>query len=138
MLRSTLIPLVLLTTASTLFAAGVTTLAGTGRPGYSGDGGPAVKATVGEPFGLTLGPDGALYVCETTNHVIRRVDLKTGKAVVEFDEGVTAPDALIAQIMQQFRRNRDRRRKRTSGRKRDDGQYREGMARHRREHLKLS
>jgi streptogramin lyase len=56
----------------------VLTLAGTGKIVYSGDGGEAVKAGVGGPFGISLGPDGALYVCEIFNHVIRRIDEKTG------------------------------------------------------------
>lgn len=60
-------------------AAEVVTVAGNGRDEYTGDGGPAVEAGVGAPFGITLGPDGALYICETTNHVIRRVDEKTGR-----------------------------------------------------------
>jgi sugar lactone lactonase YvrE len=56
----------------------VETIAGNGTEAFSGDGGPAVKAGVGQPFGLVIGPDRALYVCSTSNHCIRRVDLKTG------------------------------------------------------------
>jgi DNA-binding beta-propeller fold protein YncE len=59
-------------------AEDVVTIAGTGHDGYSGDGGPAVKARVGGPFGVTIGPDGALYVCEITSHVVRRIDLESG------------------------------------------------------------
>lgn len=54
------------------------TLAGTGQSGSSGDGGPAIQAQVGNPYGLEIGPDGALYVCEIDTHRIRRIDLKTG------------------------------------------------------------
>ena len=61
-----------------LRAAEVLTIAGNGDHEYSGDGGPALKAGIGGPFGVELGPDAALYVCETENHVIRRVDLKDG------------------------------------------------------------
>ncbi len=64
--------------ASQLAAQTVSTIAGTGKQGHTGDGGPAVEAMVGEPYGLTLGPDGALYVCEIKSHVIRRIDEKTG------------------------------------------------------------
>jgi streptogramin lyase len=64
---------------SAAVAADVTTIAGTGKAAYSGDGGAAVKAGVGGPFGLVVGPDGGLYVCETTNHAVRRIDLKTGR-----------------------------------------------------------
>ena len=45
-------------------AAEVITVAGTGRLELGGDGGPLSQAGVGEPYGLTIGPDGALYVCE--------------------------------------------------------------------------
>lgn len=58
-----------------LFAADprMVTFAGTGQPGYSGDGGPATQAQLNQPFGITRGPGGALYICDTNNHVIRRV-----------------------------------------------------------------
>jgi undecaprenyl-diphosphatase UppP len=52
----------------------ISTVAGTGEAGYSGDGAPATKAKLNNPFGIARGPDGALYICDTGNHVIRRVD----------------------------------------------------------------
>jgi sugar lactone lactonase YvrE len=60
-----------------LAAQTTVTIAGTGSPGFSGDGGPAIEAAVNNPYGLTIGPDGALYFCEIGNHVIRRLDLAT-------------------------------------------------------------
>jgi streptogramin lyase len=54
------------------------TIAGTGVAGFSGDGGPGVKAQINNPYGLVTGPDGALYFCEIGNHRIRRLDLKSG------------------------------------------------------------
>ena len=58
-------------------AAEIVTIAGTSKDEFTGDGGPALKAGVGQPFGLEIGPDGALYYCEFSNHVVRRLDLKT-------------------------------------------------------------
>jgi undecaprenyl-diphosphatase UppP len=52
----------------------ISTVAGTGEAGYSGDGGPAIKAKLNNPFGIARGPDGGLYICDTGNHAIRRVD----------------------------------------------------------------
>ena len=53
------------------------TVAGTGSPGFTGDGGLAAQAAVNNPYGLAIGPDGALYFCEIGNHRVRRVDLAT-------------------------------------------------------------
>ncbi len=52
-------------------------IAGTGEQGYSGDGGPALAAKLGGPKGLAWAP-GELFVADTENHVIRRIDLATG------------------------------------------------------------
>ncbi len=51
----------------------INTLAGIGKTGRSGDGGPAQSAQIGNPFGLVRGPDDAIYVCEVDNHIIRRI-----------------------------------------------------------------
>ena len=53
----------------------ITTIAGTGARGYSGDGGPAVSAQMSRPIALALDAEGRLLVAEFTNHVIRRIDL---------------------------------------------------------------
>ena len=55
----------------------ITTFAGTGKAGYSGDGGPADKAELKQPHSLQFGADGNLYICDIGNHVIRCVDMKT-------------------------------------------------------------
>lgn len=56
----------------------ITTFAGTGQKGYSGDGGPAAQATLSSPHSIQFGPEGDLYICDIGNHAIRRVDLRTG------------------------------------------------------------
>lgn len=53
----------------------ITTIAGTGEARFSGDGGPATEATLNGPLGLTLGPDGALYIAEFESARVRRVCL---------------------------------------------------------------
>ena len=56
----------------------MTTIAGNGQRGYSGDGGPAVEATLNMPHELRFDKAQNLYIAERDNHVIRRVDKKTG------------------------------------------------------------
>ena len=63
-----------LTFSAELIAGEVSTIAGTGKKEYSGDGGLAREAGAGEPYGLTIGTDGALYFCDIAFHVIRKVD----------------------------------------------------------------
>ena len=51
----------------------LTTVAGTGTPGYSGDGGMATAAQLAYPASLTVGFDGSLYIADSLNHAVRRV-----------------------------------------------------------------
>ncbi len=53
-------------------------IAGTGGPGYSGDGGLASVATLNTPSGLALDGAGNLYIADTGNNVIRRITAATG------------------------------------------------------------
>ncbi len=53
-------------------------IAGTGDPGFSGDGGPAAKAQLKQPHSIAFDPAGRLLICDIGNHRIRSVDLKTG------------------------------------------------------------
>jgi sugar lactone lactonase YvrE len=57
-------------------AATIHHLAGTGEQGYSGDDGPARAARLAGPKGLAY-RRGNLYVADTENHVVRRIELKT-------------------------------------------------------------
>lgn len=56
----------------------ITTIAGTGEPGDSGDNGPATAAQVRFPRDLELGPDGDLYIADTDNGRVRAINLTTG------------------------------------------------------------
>ncbi|MAG34768.1 MAG: hypothetical protein CL878_00740 [Dehalococcoidia bacterium] len=51
----------------------ISTIAGTGKGGDAGDGGPATRAELRLPFGLALGGDGSLYIADTWNSRIRRI-----------------------------------------------------------------
>jgi sugar lactone lactonase YvrE len=56
----------------------MTTVAGNGEKGYRGDGGPAVDASLNMPHELRFDAKGDIYIAERDNHVIRKVDMKTG------------------------------------------------------------
>ncbi len=47
---------------------------GVGTDGYEGDGGPAAASRLGEPGGAGVAPDGTIYIADTLNHRIRRVN----------------------------------------------------------------
>ena len=51
----------------------LTTVAGTGKPGYFGDGRPPAAAQLAFPAGLTMGFDGSLYIADSANHAVRRI-----------------------------------------------------------------
>ncbi|MCY4529573.1 MAG: hypothetical protein OXD46_11165, partial [Chloroflexi bacterium] len=55
----------------------ISTFAGTGLPGFSGDGGPASAAALSSPFGLAFDDDDNLYIADSANNRIRKVDLAT-------------------------------------------------------------
>ena len=56
----------------------ITTVAGTGRADYSGDGRPAHEATLSMPYSIALDRDGNLYVVDTGNRRVRKIDASTG------------------------------------------------------------
>src|SRR5207249_361055 len=56
----------------------ITTVAGDGKAGFSGDGGPAAKARLNEPYGVVLDRADNLYVADRLNRRVRRVDGATG------------------------------------------------------------
>jgi streptogramin lyase len=56
----------------------VSTIAGTGEAGDSGDGGPAQNAAINNPGDIEIGPDGNIYFADTNNHRVRVINLTTG------------------------------------------------------------
>jgi streptogramin lyase len=56
----------------------ITTVAGNGTPGYSGDGGPATQATLNQPYALQIDAQGDIYIVDRLNAVIRKVAASTG------------------------------------------------------------
>ena len=55
----------------------IQTVAGTGDPGWSGDGAGALAACLNEPKSLTLDAEGNLFIADSENHVVRKIDMKT-------------------------------------------------------------
>ena len=53
----------------------ITTVAGSGVDGYSGDGGPAAEALLSEPSSVAVGPDGTIYIADSGNDRVRKVVL---------------------------------------------------------------
>lgn len=56
----------------------ITTVAGTGQPGHSGDNGPAIEARIEEPYAIQVDENGDLYVLQRFSPAVRKVDARTG------------------------------------------------------------
>ncbi len=56
----------------------ITTVAGCAEPGYSGDGAPATRARLNEPYGIVVDTSGNVYVADRHNHCVRRIDAASG------------------------------------------------------------
>jgi uncharacterized protein (TIGR03437 family) len=52
----------------------ITRLAGTGQPGYSGDGGPATAASLAEPSAIALDAQGNIFILDSGNNMVRMID----------------------------------------------------------------
>ena len=56
----------------------ISTIAGTGSQGYSGDGGAATSAQLNNPRGVALDSSGNIYIADENNHRIRMINASTG------------------------------------------------------------
>jgi hypothetical protein len=70
-------------------------VAGTGRPGFGGDGGPAIGAALDWPSALAFDRKGDLYIADAGNHRIRKVVQRTGIITTVAGDGDTGPDGEI-------------------------------------------
>ena len=76
----------------------IRTLAGDGMEGYAGDGGAALEAKLSHPAGIVIGPSGQLFVSDSGNHCIRKIDFQgvirtiagNGRAGYSGDNGLAA------------------------------------------------
>jgi sugar lactone lactonase YvrE len=79
-----------------LSADRITTIAGTGEAGFSGDGGPAASAQVNAPRDLELSADGkTLFFADTDNNRVRKIDLDTGLITTVVGTGVNGTKANV-------------------------------------------
>jgi DNA-binding beta-propeller fold protein YncE len=69
----------------------ISTVAGTGEPGFSGDGGPATTAQLRIPHSIAFDANGDLLICDIGNHRIRRLVLGSGLIDTYAGTGETAP-----------------------------------------------
>jgi sugar lactone lactonase YvrE len=76
-----------------LDAGVIETVAGSGREGFAGDGGPALQAELGEVKDIEFGPDGRLYLADTNNNCVRAVDLSSGVIEMVWDGNVPGAEA---------------------------------------------
>jgi uncharacterized protein (TIGR03437 family) len=69
----------------------ITTLAGNGSPGYSGDGGPANQARLNQPRGVAVDAGGNVYVADTGNGQVRRIDTQGTITTVDTSGALVDP-----------------------------------------------
>jgi sugar lactone lactonase YvrE len=70
----------------------IRTVVGNGLPGWAGDGGAANAASLNLPYGISIDRSGNLYIADSANHVIRRVDAATGIITTIAGSGVAGVD----------------------------------------------
>ena len=66
----------------------ISTVVGTGTNGYAGDGGAATAALLDGPYGVAIDGDGNLYVSDTGNHRVRKVEAVSGSIDTVAGDGI--------------------------------------------------
>ena len=73
----------------------ITTIAGTGEPGYSGDGGPASEAQLASPVAVAVDTSGKVYIADLGNHRIRVLTPPPGLNFAHFANGASITSDLV-------------------------------------------
>ncbi|MGQ0554364.1 MAG: NHL domain-containing protein [Nitrospiraceae bacterium] len=76
----------------------IRTVVGNGESGCTGDGGPSIQARLNEPKGLTIDYHGNIYVADSENHVVRKVDRATG--IISTVAGMSGKDHMRSSAQQ--------------------------------------
>ena len=76
----------------------IRTVVGNGESGCTGDGGPSIQARLNEPKGLTIDCHGNIYVADSENHVVRKVDRATG--IISTVAGMSGKDHMCSSAQQ--------------------------------------
>jgi trimeric autotransporter adhesin len=77
-------------------AGAVTTIAGNGNFGFSGDGGPAIHASLGSVFGLAVDASGNLFIADSSNNRVRKVDTQGVISTVAGNGTTQTQDGAVA------------------------------------------
>lgn len=78
----------------------ISTIAGNGRQGYSGDGGPATKATFSAIYGMTVDSSGNIFIVDGNNNVVRQIDTN---GIVRTVAAITLADSAATVVLQRRR-----------------------------------
>ena len=73
----------------------ITTIAGSGVPGWNGDGLPALETAFDQPSAVACAPNGDIYVADTMNNRVRRIDHATGLVSTVAGNGRVAEDGPV-------------------------------------------
>lgn len=77
-----------------------TVVNGSGKKGYSGDGGPAIKATMNGPKYVAMDPQGRVLIADAENHCIRRYDPESGMITLIAGKPPVASDGVGATLLE--------------------------------------